>query len=169
MAKINNISHSSQELLHSLGNLGLVNKREEQVSGLPGFGASMGKHEIKILMVYLVEDIIHFLIGEFLIREPTPTHHLAIFLINRVGSTDKEATLAIDIESKITPKTKAVIVNSPNNPSGVVYSEEKPQPSRLPAEYGKHVPASLSFVPSAMGLIMAGRIVSDLSEVKAQF
>jgi tRNA A37 threonylcarbamoyladenosine dehydratase len=51
----------------------------------------------------------------------------------------------------------------------VVYSEEKPQPSRLPAEYGKHVPASLSFVPSAMGLIMAGRIVCDLSEVKAQF
>ena len=29
-----------------------------------------------------------------------------------------------DFESKITPKTKAVIVNSPNNPSGVVYTEE---------------------------------------------
>ena len=30
----------------------------------------------------------------------------------------------IDFESKITPKTKAVIINSPNNPSGVVYTEE---------------------------------------------
>ena len=29
-----------------------------------------------------------------------------------------------DLEAKISPKTKAVIVNSPNNPSGVVYTEE---------------------------------------------
>lgn len=45
----------------------------------------------------------------------------------------------------------------------VVYSEEKPQPSKLPAEHGKHTPASLSFVPPAMGLIMAGKIVRDLA------
>ena len=47
----------------------------------------------------------------------------------------------------------------------VVYSEEKPQPSRLPAEHGKHTPASLSFVPPVMGLIMAGKIVRDLAGV----
>lgn len=29
-----------------------------------------------------------------------------------------------ELEAKITPKTKAVIINSPNNPSGAVYSEE---------------------------------------------
>ncbi len=51
----------------------------------------------------------------------------------------------------------------------VVYSEEKPQPSKLPSEHGKHTPASLSFVPPAMGLIMAGKIVRDLAGTDAQF
>ena len=30
----------------------------------------------------------------------------------------------VEFKEKITPKTKAVIINSPNNPSGVIYSEE---------------------------------------------
>ena len=47
-----------------------------------------------------------------------------------------------DFESKITPSTKAVIVNSPNNPSGVVYSEETIKAMcdvlrKKSAEYGK--------------------------------
>lgn len=44
----------------------------------------------------------------------------------------------------------------------VVYSEEKIRPSRLPSENGKATPASVSFVPPAMGLVMAGKIVRDL-------
>lgn len=44
-----------------------------------------------------------------------------------VVSTPMAKTFQVDLadfEQKITPNTKAVIVNSPNNPSGVVYSEE---------------------------------------------
>ena len=44
-----------------------------------------------------------------------------------VTSLPMEKTFQIDIcdlENRITPKTKAVIVNSPNNPSGVVYTEK---------------------------------------------
>lgn len=45
-----------------------------------------------------------------------------------------------------------------------VWSDEPPLPSGLPAEGGKSAPASISFVPSAMGLVMAGEIVRKLSE-----
>jgi aspartate aminotransferase len=44
-----------------------------------------------------------------------------------VVSLPEEKTFQVDIadfESKINENTKAVIMNSPNNPSGVVYSEK---------------------------------------------
>ena len=71
-----------------------------------------------------------------------------VFIENAGGklviSTPMEKTFQIDIadfESKVTPNTKAVIVNSPNNPSGVVYSEETVKAlcevlKRKSAEYG---------------------------------
>ncbi len=54
-----------------------------------------------------------------------------VFIENAGGkvvvSTPLEKTFQIDIQdfkSKITKKTKAVIINSPNNPSGVVYTKQ---------------------------------------------
>ncbi|MBE6553483.1 MAG: pyridoxal phosphate-dependent aminotransferase [Ruminococcaceae bacterium] len=54
-----------------------------------------------------------------------------VFIENAGGklvvSMPEESSFAIDIadfEAKINEKTKAIILNSPNNPSGVVYSEE---------------------------------------------
>ena len=44
----------------------------------------------------------------------------------RMVPVETDAEFSIDaaaIESKITPRTKAIILNSPNNPSGVIYSE----------------------------------------------
>ena len=72
-----------------------------------------------------------------------------VFIENAGGkivvSTPKEKTFQVDIEDfekKINEKTKAVIVNSPNNPSGVVYSEETIKAlcevlKRKSEEYGK--------------------------------
>ncbi len=52
-----------------------------------------------------------------------------VFVQNALGelvisNPDKDLQIDLkDFESKITSKTKAVIINSPNNPSGVVYTE----------------------------------------------
>ena len=47
----------------------------------------------------------------------------------------------------------------------VVYSEEDPRKSPLvDEESGKPVPGSVSFVPSVVGLIMAGEIIKDITK-----
>ena len=50
----------------------------------------------------------------------------------------------------------------------VVYSKEKPQTLRneFDEESGKPVPGSISFVPSVMGLILAGEAIKDLVSEK---
>ena len=45
----------------------------------------------------------------------------------------------------------------------VVYSKEEPKrPENAPIENGKVIPGSLSFVPSVMGLIIAGEVINEL-------
>ncbi len=45
--------------------------------------------------------------------------------VSRVVATDSEFNLDLEaIEAAITEKTKAIIINSPNNPTGQIYSEE---------------------------------------------
>lgn len=45
--------------------------------------------------------------------------------VSRIVATDSSFNLDLDaIEAAITEKTKAIIINSPNNPTGQIYSEE---------------------------------------------
>ncbi len=44
----------------------------------------------------------------------------------------------------------------------VVYSKEQPKQQTELNEHGKAVPASIAFVPSVMGLILAGEVIKDL-------
>ena len=48
----------------------------------------------------------------------------------------------------------------------VVYSKERPMPPKLD-EKGNLCPASISFVPSVVGLIIAGEVVADLTGVRS--
>jgi tRNA A37 threonylcarbamoyladenosine dehydratase len=43
-----------------------------------------------------------------------------------------------------------------------VYSKEEPKGAVMQGEHGKSVPASIAFVPSVMGLIIAGEVIKDL-------
>ena len=46
----------------------------------------------------------------------------------------------------------------------VVYSKE--EPIRIPSENGERAVGSVSFVPSAAGLLMAGEIIRNIAECK---
>lgn len=45
----------------------------------------------------------------------------------------------------------------------VVYSEEEPYKAVTTADFGRHAPASVSFVPGVAGMILAGEIIKDLN------
>ena len=47
----------------------------------------------------------------------------------------------------------------------VVYSKEEPVVKNNVDEDGNRVPASISFVPSVMGLIIAGEVIKDISKI----
>lgn len=47
----------------------------------------------------------------------------------------------------------------------VLYSDEQPKKTTLTGSNGKPIPASISFVPSVAGLIIAGEVVRDLLNI----
>jgi tRNA A37 threonylcarbamoyladenosine dehydratase len=49
----------------------------------------------------------------------------------------------------------------------VVWSDEEPIKAQgLESENGRNTPGSLSFVPGAVGLIIAGEVIHDLTNIK---
>ena len=46
----------------------------------------------------------------------------------------------------------------------VVYSKEEPRRAVTGEDFGRHAPGSVSFVPSVVGLIIAGEVLKDISK-----
>lgn len=68
----------------------------------------------------------------------------------RMVPVETDADFSIDvaaIESKISPKTKAIILNSPNNPTGVIYSESVLRSLEAVLQRADHTIAVLSDEP----------------------
>ena len=48
----------------------------------------------------------------------------------------------------------------------VVYSTELPKGGTLDDGHGRHAPGSISFVPAAAGLVLAGEVIKALSQTE---
>lgn len=48
----------------------------------------------------------------------------------------------------------------------VVYSREEPVKATAGEEHGRHAPGSVAFVPSVVGLIIAGEVIKDITGVR---
>ena len=47
----------------------------------------------------------------------------------------------------------------------VLYSKEEPRAAGAEDEHGRRIPASISFVPGAAGLIIAGEVIREISGI----
>lgn len=133
------LSTESSVLLHGYtsaqGDLGVRRAIADRLNRLFGVGISPNliymtcgaAASLSICLTALCEDGAE---DECIVFAPFFTEY-RVFIENAGGkvviSMPEEKTFQVnisDLAEKITEKTKAVILNSPNNPSGVVYSEE---------------------------------------------
>ena len=134
------LESESSVLLHGYtsaqGDLGVRTKIAESIKARFGIDTITPNHiymtcgaaaSLSICLKAVIEEGAN---DECIVFAPFFTEY-RVFIENAGGkivvSQPMEKTFAVDIadfESKINEHTKAVIVNSPNNPSGVVYTEE---------------------------------------------
>ena len=86
--------------------------------------------------------------------------------VPKLFNTYPDFSLRIEeIEPLITPRTKAIVINHPNNPTGVVYSREELQMvAELAAKHGLHIISDEiydEFMYSQEPFISMGSITDD--------
>ncbi len=99
-------------------------------------------------------------------------NELGVPVISSMGAGNKlcpELFEVADIfETSVCPLARVIrreLKKREINSLKVVYSKEQPAETNAPVENGKKIPGSVSFVPSAAGLIIAGEVVKDLLKI----
>ena len=98
-------------------------------------------------------------------------HEMGIPIISSMGTVNKLDTSAFEIadiyKTSVCPlarKVRSELKKAGIKKHTVLYSKEEPI-KPLFTEDGRHTPGSVSFVPSAAGLMIAGKIIRDLAEI----
>ena len=137
------------------------------VTALPLFYNKDTENEIDFSKYDYVADAIDTVSSKLLIIQRAKALDIPVISCMGTGNKlDPSAFKVADIyKTSVCPlarvmrrELKARNISSLN----VVYSEEVPSTSGIPTENGKTTPASISFVPSSAGILMASRIIKDL-------
>ena len=119
---------------------------------------------------YLV-DCIDTVSAKLFLAEYAHTHNIPLLCAMGAGNKLDPTRFEVADISKTSVCPLAKVMRTELRKRGiyhlkVVYSQEIPTKSKAPADGelkgGRPAPGSLAFVPSAMGLIMAGQVIEDL-------
>ena len=119
---------------------------------------------------YLV-DCIDTVSAKLFLAEYAHTHNIPLLCAMGAGNKLNPTRFEVADISKTSVCPLAKVMRTELRKRGiyhlkVVYSQEIPTKSKAPADGelkgGRPAPGSLAFVPSAMGLIMAGQVIEDL-------
>ena len=119
---------------------------------------------------YLV-DCIDTVSAKLFLAEYAHTHNIPLLCAMGAGNKVDPTRFEVADISKTSVCPLAKVMRTELRKRGiyhlkVVYSQEIPTKSKAPADGelkgGRPAPGSLAFVPSAMGLIMAGQVIEDL-------
>lgn len=103
----------------------------------------------------------------YLIEE---AHRLGVKIISSMGAGNKLSATAFEVAdiSKTSVCPLAKVIRCELRKKGikrlkVVYSKEEPIKAVADNENGRHAPGSIAYIPSVVGLIIAGEVIQDIA------
>ena len=139
-----------------------------KVSAFQVFYLPENAHEFDLSVYDYIADAVDTVVAKLEIAERS--YKLGIPVISAMGAGNKTDPTLFEVadinDTSVCPLARVMrreLKTRGVKKYKVVYSKEEPKKSGVTdPESGKAIPGSLSFVPSAMGLLMAGEIIKDI-------